>query len=444
MLKEILSSPTQSVSKAGRFVIFQIKLWTHCARLLKKNRAGQQAAALAYHTIFGIVPLAIVMLLIFNSFPAYSDVGDKVKGLVYEQMHLSTIEYPDPANPEQNIKLTEYFDNIINRFFEGLNEGTIALFSAVIIIWAALALLSTTEKAFNNIWHISRGRNILHRIINYWALLTLGPLILGLGIYASTQFVILSQLQETVMTNIAPDVLSFIIATVLFLFLYFVLPNTRVQVKAALWGAAVAAFVWTLAKLMFGLYVTKFIPYSQIYGVMGLIPLGVLWIYISWLTVLFGLQLTFTTQHLKNLDAAEIATAAKAEEHFIANDFTVINIVREIAEGFEKNNAPVEAEVISSKLDVPVDFCDKILEYLVSSKIVIKSSEPKTGFLPAQDPENIKLSDIAKVVEKAGFGHHVTDQSLTLNQITQAQQDALSQYNLKQILDIEQTNQREQ
>ena len=100
MLKEILSSPTQSVSKAGRFAIFQVKLWTHCARLLKKNRAGQQAAALAYHTIFGIVPLAIMVLLIFNSFPAYSDVGEKVKTLVYDQMHLSTIEYPDPANPD--------------------------------------------------------------------------------------------------------------------------------------------------------------------------------------------------------------------------------------------------------------------------------------------------------------------------------------------------------
>ena len=444
MLKEILSSPTRSVSKAGRFAIFQVKLWTHCVRLLKKNRAGQQAAALAYHTIFGIVPLVIVVLLIFNSFPAYSDVGEKVRTLVYDQMHLSTIEYPDPANPEQDIKLTEYFDDIVGRFFEGLNEGTIALFSAVIIIWAALALLSTTEKAFNNIWHVGRGRNILHRIINYWALLTLGPLLLGLGIYASTRFAILTQLQETVMTNIAPDIMSFLIATISFLFLYFVLPNTRVQVKAALWGASVAAFVWTLAKLMFGMYVTKFIPYSQVYGVMGLIPLGVLWIYISWLIVLFGLQLTFTTQHLKTLDAAEITAAAKEEEHFIANDLTVMNIVREIAEGFEKNNAPVEAEVIGSKLDIPADFCEKILEYLIGSGILIKSSEPKTGFLPAQNPANIKLSDIAKAVEKAGFGHQALEQSLTLKQITHDQQDALSKYNLKQILNIKQTDRQNQ
>ncbi|MHC4194705.1 MAG: hypothetical protein ACYSQZ_01925 [Planctomycetota bacterium] len=71
MLKKILTTPTAQLGRASRFAIFQIKLWSHCARLLNKNRSGQQAAALAYHTIFGIVPLAIVTLLIFQSFPAY-------------------------------------------------------------------------------------------------------------------------------------------------------------------------------------------------------------------------------------------------------------------------------------------------------------------------------------------------------------------------------------
>ena len=64
----------------------------------------------------------------------------------------------------------------------------------MIVIWAALALLSTIERAFNNIWHVSRGRNFLNRIINYWALLTLGPLLLGFGIYIVTRFAMLGLL----------------------------------------------------------------------------------------------------------------------------------------------------------------------------------------------------------------------------------------------------------
>ncbi|MHC4363745.1 MAG: YihY/virulence factor BrkB family protein [Planctomycetota bacterium] len=343
MLGKLLSTPTAQLGRASRFLVFQIKLWSHCIRLLIKNRSGQQAAALSYHTVFGIVPLAIVMLLIFQWFPAYSGVGDKVRAIVYEQLELSTIEYPDPANPEENVMLTEYLDEMVGGFFSGLNEGEIALFSAVIVIWAALALLSTIERAFNNIWHVARGRSFLQRIINYWALLTLGPLLLGVGVYASAQYAALARLQETVLSNITPAVFSYFVATVVFFLLYFVLPNTRVRVGAALWGAAVAALAWSFAKWGFGVYVTKFIPYSQIYGVLGLIPLGVFWIFATWLIVLFGLQLTYTTQHLSSLDAAEIAAATKTEEHFVANDITAINIVREIAAAFERNQAPVSS-----------------------------------------------------------------------------------------------------
>ncbi|MHC4156266.1 MAG: YihY/virulence factor BrkB family protein [Planctomycetota bacterium] len=290
MLGKLLSTPTAQLGRASRFLVFQIKLWSHCVRLLIKNRSGQQAAALSYHTIFGIVPLAIVTLLIFQWFPAYSGVGDKVKVLVYEQLQLSTIEYPNPANPDEDVMLTEYLDEMVGGFFSGLSEGKIALFSAVIVIWAALALLSTIERAFNNIWHVGRGRSFLHRIINYWALLTLGPLLLGVGIYASAQYAALAQLQQTVLSNITPTVFSYIVATIAFFLLYFVLPNSKVQAGAALWGAAVAALVWSFAKWGFGIYVTKFIPYSQVYGVLGLIPLGVFWIFVTWVIVLFGLH----------------------------------------------------------------------------------------------------------------------------------------------------------
>ncbi len=440
MLKTLLSTPTTQLGKASRFAVFQIKLWSHCARLLKKNRAGQQAAALSYHTIFGIVPLAIVTLLIFQSLPAYTSVGDKVKSLVYDQLQLSNIEYsaPDAQGLEKTVVLTKYFDEIVGKFFTGVNKGSITLLSVLIVIWAALALLSTIERAFNNIWHMAQGRSFLRRMINYWALLTLGPLLLGVGIYITTQYSTVGRIQETVLSNIAPIVLSYIVATVAFFLLYFVLPNTKVQTRSAIWGAAVAALVWMVVKSAFGYYVTEWKPYSTVYGVMALIPVTVFWVYITWLIVLFGLQLTFTTQHLKSLDAADIAAAERTEDYFIANDLTVINVVREIAAAFEANTAPVSSEVICSKLNIPAEFSDKILNHLVASGIIAKTSDPKAGFLPAKDPANIKLSDVAAAVAQAGFAQSPTGQSAALEQITQSQRSVLAQYNVKQILNIEQ------
>jgi membrane protein len=434
-LTELLTTPSTQLGRASRFIVFQIKLWSHCARLLRLNRAGQQAAALSYRTLFGIIPLAIVMLLLFRLFPTYSDVGQRVKNLIYDELRLSTIKYSSNTgeNEGETVYLTEYFDQIVADFFEGINTRDVTLVSLLIVIWAALGLLSTIERAFNNIWHVTRGRNFFHRIINYWALLTLGPILLGVGIYIATKNSAIIKLEET-KSGIFPVLLSYLVSVVAFFLLYLVLPNTKVRVRAAIWGAAVAALVWAVAKWGFGVYVTKFIPYSQVYGVLGLIPLSVFWIYVSWLIVLFGLQLTFTTQHLHSLDAAEIAAARKTEEYFIANDLTAINMVREIAVAFEKNQAPVEAEVLCSELNIPAEFADKILNHFVNTGIIVKTSEPKTGYLPARDPENIKLSDISEALAGIGFGRSLTEKLPALQKIIRSQQDSLAQYSLKQIL----------
>ena len=100
-LKDLLLMPATELGRAGRFLVFQYKLWAHCFRLLNKNRAEQLAAALSYYTIFGMVPLAIVAVLIFNSIPAYRDTGEQLKKLIYEELRLTRIEYPDPDNPDE-------------------------------------------------------------------------------------------------------------------------------------------------------------------------------------------------------------------------------------------------------------------------------------------------------------------------------------------------------
>lgn len=431
MFEKLLSAPSQ-FGKAGRFVILQTKLWSHCAILLKKNRSAQQAAALSYYTLFGIVPLAIAILLIFQLFPAHREVADKVKALIYDQLHLSTIQYSDPDNPQAKINVTEHLDKIINSYFSGVSKGSVAIISVIFIIWAAIGLLSTIEKAFNNIWHVTKGRSFLHQIINYWALLTLGPLLLGGGIYAAAKYSMISRLEKTIISHVAPELLSYFIAVVLFFFLYFLVPHTKVNARAAMWGAAAAAFVWSIAKWGFKIYVSKYIPYNEVYGVLGLVPLSVFWIFITWLIILFGLQLAFTTQHLSTLDAAAITADKKREGYFIANDMTAINIVREIASAFARDCSPVESEVIAANLNIPAEFTEKLLAHLVNSGIIVRTSEPKTGFVPARLPEHIRLSDITAAVAKASFAQ--PSQQQALDDISRSQQDLMAKHDMSQLI----------
>jgi YihY family inner membrane protein len=434
MLRDILTAPTEELGRWSRFVVFQLKLWPQCAKLLRRNRSGQQAAALSYHTIFGIVPLAIVMLMTFQIFPAYREVGDKVKDFLFRQVHLDNIEYSGPEDETESIKITDKIDEITGGFIARLDKGSITLFSGAIVIWAALGLLTTIERAFNSIWHVVQGRSFVHRIVNYWALLTLGPLLLGLGFYASTHYALAGRIQSGLGGYLQP-VLPYLISVMALFFLYFVLPNTRVSAPAALWGAAMAALIWTGAKIVFRVYVTKFIPFQAVYGILGLIPLGVLWIYVTWLIVLFGLQLTFTTQHLKTLDAAQIAKMHKSNEYFIANDFTAVRMLGYILAAFEEKQAPVSVEVICSKLNLPADFGERILEHLTAAGLLFRTAQPRVGYTPATDGANITLAEISQAVGRASFAQADDETPAQLSAIFDAQHNELAKHTLKEILE---------
>lgn len=433
MLKELLTAPTEELGRWGRFVVFQIRLWPRCVRLLKQNRSKQQAASLSYYTLFGIVPLVIMMLMAFQLLPAYRDVSDNVRNFAYKQLHLDKIEYPPEVEGEEPIKLTVKIDEITETFIENLNTRAIGLISACIVVYAALALLTTIERAFNAIWHVNRGRSFLHKIINYWALLTLGPLLLLVGFYASTHNLLAPEFQRGVMSHIRP-ILPYLISVVAFFLLYFVLPNTKVNAKAAIWGASVAALIWTVAKYLFSLYVIKVVPGYATYGMLGIIPLGILWIYITWQIVLFGLQLTYTTQHLKSLDKADLIAISKHDEIFMPSDFTAIKILGFIFDIFENRNAPVDAETICAKLDLPSEFAGRILEHLVAQGLLLKVSEPTTGFVLARDGKDITLAEIAKAATKAGFGQNEEWNNAILAGIMDNQRNMLAEYTLDTII----------
>ncbi len=433
-LRDLLVTPASNLGRAGRFVVFQYKLWAHCLRLLSKNRAEQLAAALSYYTIFGIVPLAIVAVLIFNSMPAYRQTGEQVKKLIYQELRLTQIEYPNPDSPEERVVLTDYLDQIISRFFEGLNKGSLGLISAILVIWASLRLLSLIEIAFNHMWHVPKGRRFVHRVINYWALLTLGPLLLAVGLYATTRFTLLKDIEAGLLTALAPAI-SFLLSVVALFLLYLVMPNAKVQAGPALWGAAIAALVWSFAKWGFGVYVLQLIPYSAIYGVLGLIPLGVFWVYVTWMIVLFGLQLTFAVQHFATLESARVLSAKEPDGRFIANDMTGIAVAREIADAFENDRGALTTDAICSRLDIPGEFGQKLLDELVSRSLLGRTSEPSQGYILVRNPAHIRLSEVAEAVSAVAFAQPKPDAHRDLHQIAQAQRNVLTQYSLRDVLD---------
>ena len=455
-LRDLLTSPTHELGKWSRFLVLQIRIWFHCLRLLKVNRCGTQAAALSYHSIFGLVPLVIVILMIFQMFPANRQAGDKVKQFLYDSLNLTQMypaEEPDGVSSEKEppaitatpptisldakkISVAEKLDELIKRYFSKLNAGAGAITGVglVLVIWAAIGLLTTTERAFNNIYHVGTGRSFLHRLFNYWALLTLGPLLIGAGLYVSTRYLLASELSQGIFSHVAPAV-PFLISVVLFFFLYFFLPNTRVSTGSALWGAFVATILWTAAKYGLRVYMSKVVLYQAVYGTLGVIPLTVFWIYISWLIVLFGLQLTYATQNVKRLDAATFNKARRQEQCFLANDQTVIRVMEYVLNAFErKDQKPVSIESIAYRLGMPTDFTEKILNRMVQSGLLCHTSEPTVGYVPSTDGAHITLDEISRAISEVSFAQPSAADATNMLTIFDELNKHLSRYTLKQVM----------
>ncbi|AQT70177.1 ribonuclease BN/unknown domain fusion protein [Anaerohalosphaera lusitana] len=433
-IRQLLNRPSEELGKLGKFVVFQARLWPRCVRLLKQNRSGQQAAALSYHTLFGIVPLAIVMLMVFQMFPAYRHVGTRVKSFFYEQVNLSGIQYPTQVEDGEPIALTQKIDEMTQGFISELNAGAITLVSALIVIWAAIGLLTTIEKAFNRIWNAERGRDFLRRLVNYWALLTLTPLLLGVGFYVSTRYLVLENWQTEGFLEFIRPLVTYAISTIAFFFLYFVLPNTKVKAGPALWGAAVAALIWGAAKWAFGMYVTELVPYNAVYGMLGLIPLTVLWIYVTWLIVLFGLQVTYTTQNLKSLSDSEITKMQRREGYFIASDFAVVKIMGFIYRSYFCNRSPVSSEDVCESLRLPAAFVSKILKHLTARGLLFQTSEPVEGYVLATDAENISVDEIIESTEKATFKVETGELPTNIDGVVERCRDTYRNLTLKEVM----------
>jgi membrane protein len=477
-IKELLMFDKFRSDDAGtNKAVLVFRVLRQCGRLLVLNRCGTQAAALAYHTMFGIIPLAIVMLMVFQMFPASKSMGDKVRQMIYEQMNLHEIYYSvqDKGNKPADMKtvpelkkdsneitvvvnavenkgenklagakaggksggdpnkitLADKIDEITGQYVSNLSTGAITFVGGLLTIWAAIGLLTTIEKSFNTIWGVPKSRDILHRTINYWAILTLGPLLLGLGIYLSTNPTISRVLEFSAFHFIGP-VFSFVLSAMLIFCLYVFLPNAKVRIPAAIIGAMVAAILWMAAKFGFGIYVTKLIPYQSVYGVMGLIPLTVFWIYIIWWVVLLGLQLTYATQHVYSLDKAEKMARLRAKQaSFVATDQTVIQIMREILVAFEdKSRKPITPSEISDATALSEDFVERILDNLTRAGLLCRTTEPIVGYVPSTDGAHITLADISLAVEKSSF----QTQNPKLQQIFARIREELAKHNLKDIL----------
>ncbi len=235
----------------------------------------QVAGSLTFTTLLSLVPLITVAIGVFSGLPGADHLGESLRDFLLTNL------------------LPERAGSIVTTYALQFSQkaARLTLIGIVMLAVTALMLLSTIERVFNHIWGVRRPRPILLRIMVYWFVLTLGPFILG-GSIVATGYVVTTSVAWTGglpwLGDIAARLLPPVLLGGLFTFLYYAVPNHPVRALHALAGGIAAALVFLLMQRAFGMFITRFPTYTLIYGTFAALPIFLVWLYLSWITVLLG------------------------------------------------------------------------------------------------------------------------------------------------------------
>lgn len=204
---------------------------------------------------------------------------------------------------EQTQRLDQWIATLLGRI-DSINFAAIGLIGIVMLLYAALSMIVEIEKAFNQIAEAPGGKPWVKRITHYWTLLTLGPLLLiaGFAVAQGLQPFLIDKLEWVlpVSSKVLVDVLGSLIAipisAIALMILYTSVPNKRIDIRAAFMGGLGAALLWEISKWGLVGYIKYSSSYARLYGVIALLPLFLLWVYITWIIVLLGFQVAITLQ----------------------------------------------------------------------------------------------------------------------------------------------------
>lgn len=430
-----------------------IHFWILVGRSFIKNRCMIRATALAYTTLLSLVPLLVVGVgvttsllrtdaantrgmveqVIDNLVPQLKDIpvgnteGPAAQGPTNGTAQPSDLG-PDrrtalpgpgagPLEPSAQNAREEVIGAIMG-FIRNSNAAGVGAISTLTLVLVAIGLLSTIEATFNDIWGVTRGRSWLARIVQYWAAITLGPLILlfattsALGAqFESVQQQVLvgldlekhGQLGVALMNVLAQLgqlghlLLPLFLLTLAFAVLYQLMPATSVNWKAAAVGGLVAGLLWWLNSLLTGVFTSKVVSYSTLYGGAAVMPVFLLGLYLSWVILLFGAQVSYAFQNRRTyLQEKQAEVVSQRGREFVA-----LRMMTRIAQCFHRGDTPPTITHLSEELGVSSQLLARLIGILRQARLVTEVNTSNPGYLPARPLDQISCDDVLEVLRSS-------------------------------------------
>lgn len=315
----------------------------------------QIATALAYTTLLSLVPLLAVTFSFMGALPGFGQFEEQIREFVFNNFV--------PA-------FGETIDNYLEQFAGKAKQLTLT--GILFLVAIALMLMATIENAFNRIWKVSEKRRPLIRFLIYWLLLTLGPILAGASI-ASTSYLLSLPSVDTLGSGLELQrrllsILPFLTTSAALTLLYMLVPNCYVPARIALIGGVSAAILFETVKFGFGYYVTTVPTYEAVYGALAILPIFLVWIYVSWIVVLLGAQLTFSLTTFQ--------PSSRSEEP--ESDWDLIDtclVLSHLWQVQREGNSLTLEQLVALEPEMPAEHLIQILEQLQSENWILEKAE---------------------------------------------------------------------
>ncbi|MGB3562311.1 MAG: YihY family inner membrane protein [Thermoanaerobaculia bacterium] len=392
----------------------------------KQDKVLIRASGLAYSTLLAIVPLAAVLFALFSAFGALDDLKREVQEVLVAQFL--------PTRQDE-------LNAILNDFIENADKFGIVGFAFLAI--TALFLLDAIESNFNDIWHVRRRRRYLSKITAYTSVLVLGSLFLGasLSVSARIQALLFSGtiLDRSLIRRTLDWSVPLALTLLGFLLLYLIVPYTRVKWRSALFGALLAGIGWEVAKNVFADSVGQSARYSILYGSLAVIPIFLVWLYVTWVIVLVGLLIAYTHQHFDFLEK-DLCLGDGPQEGRLS---LTLKIYALIAHEFHDGGEPPLTENIAERLLISQAVAEKIVGFLEESDLVRRTTTPSGsgGLVPSKPLDQVKLADVLGVFVRSSSDPLESSAPLektiqeVMGDLQAAARGALGEKNFKQLVD---------
>ena len=311
-----------------------------------------------------------------------------------EQSGTSTNVPASSVSDKQVVRAQKEAARYIHDFIQNTRSGTLGVTGMVLLVFVAIAMLSRVEETFNDIWGVERGRNWFVRIVQYWAVITLGPLLLAgaLALSGGPHFQTTKDIiaEMPLIGGFIFKLLPVLVLWLTFALLYLLVPNTKVNFSAAVIGGVVAGTLWFVNNMVGFLYVSRVVSNSKIYGSLGLVPVFMFGLYLSWVFLLFGAQVAYAFQN----------RAAYLQEKLVENvnqrgrEFVALRLMTCISQRYQRGMPPATITQISNELGVPSRLAQQVLQTLLAARLVIEVSRAVPAYVPGRPLDTINAHHI--------------------------------------------------